>query len=134
VLSKGRMIHGLFVVCFGIGGAFTPNDVETTPLGLRLVVLAVALVFPMVAIAPALQRTRPRQPTRNWNVPNWSTDPFSGPPHFFHAAAWAFIAFGLVGLLSSGVRGFLFGSMLPMMALPFGAGLLIGLHIYHLRA
>ena len=130
----GFAVRSVLVVFFGVGGAFA-KETETLPIVLLLGISIVILMFAMFSGLSMLRQMRLRQPNKNWNAPSWSTAPFSGPAHFLHAGGWSFVAFGVVSLIVGSLRmGSLFVGIPPMMAIPFGAGLLAGMNIYYRRS
>jgi hypothetical protein len=130
----GFATRSMVIVFFGVGGAFT-KETETLPLGLLLGISIVILMFAMFSGLSMLRQMRLRQPNKNWDAPSWRTGPFSGPAHFLHACGWSFVAFGVVSLIADSFRmSSLFVGIPPMMAIPFGAGLLAGLNNYYRRS
>jgi hypothetical protein len=126
------LIRCIIVAFFAINGAFLPPDRDTPPRALLVAIAAVSLLFWTFSGVSMLTMMRKRQPNKNWAVPSWGTQPFSGPAHFMHTAAWSFAAMGTVALLSDGMRqGILFENPIAMMVLPAGVGLLIGLRLYY---
>ena len=98
------LTRGVIVAFFAFGGVFSPPETNAPPRAVLIPMAAFILVSSAFSAQSMLRSVRKRQPDKNWQVPSWTTPPFSGPAHFIHTAAWSFGALGAAALLSDAVK------------------------------
>ena len=126
----GFLKRSLIVGFFAIGGLTVPADHAADLPPLLPIALIVLVVSPVQAYWMLRESLR-KKPDKNWSTPTWRTDPFTGPAQFLHAAAWSFIAFGVMAWITAARRGGDF--VFPALALPFGIGLVAGSALFFRR-
>lgn len=109
------------------------NDPKTAPQDFPFWASMFLLVGGSIQMPFSYQRQmrnqRKKGQLKDWSMPSWFTNPFSGPPHFMHMGGNAFIITGLVGLLQSALSGKL--SLMNLFPLAFGWSIIIGNTIFY---
>jgi hypothetical protein len=109
------------------------NDPKTAPQDFPFGAFMFFLVFGSIQMPFAFRREmrkeRKKGKMKDWSIPSWFTNPFSGPPHFMHMGGNAFVITGLVGLLQSALSGKL--SLMNLFPLAFGWSIIIGNTVFY---
>ncbi len=127
-----------FIITALIAAVIRTNSIEYArslerPTGELLPIhLPIIFIFSAVGVSfvAGFQVSRPRAETRLMTKPSWFANPLSiyQPCQFFHMAAWAFLADGLLTITTTLIRhGSL--SVLGGLFLAMGAGSWLGIHL-----
>jgi hypothetical protein len=86
------LIRWIVVISSALNGLLFPFD-ENPPIPLFIPIIP--LIYGVLFIPIAFRKGVKEDTIINWSRPSWTTEPFSGPPHFFHMVGWSF--FGSIG-------------------------------------
>jgi hypothetical protein len=120
------LIRWIVVISSALNGLLFPFD-KNPPVPLFIPIIP--LIYGVLFIPIAFRKGVKEDTTINWSRPSWTTEPFSGPPHFFHMVGWSFFSLGLVSSVKALIQGNSF--VLQSSVLTFGLGIIIGIEIFY---